>query len=162
MRKRYLAVAVATIAAATLGWRASGGETATAASDSTAALAVAHQFVDGFNKGDARSALAACAEQVAIVDEFPPYAWQGAGACEAWMNGYDANAAQEGITDGVVTLGAPRYAEVRGDGAYLVIPSDYAWKQRGKPMKETGSTFTFAMHREQAGWRIVGWSWGRN
>ena len=43
----------------------------------------ARQFIDGFNKGDVKSALAACADQVSIIDEFAPYEWHGAGACAA-------------------------------------------------------------------------------
>ena len=43
-----------------------------AASEQADVMAPVHQFVDGFNKGDANSALAACADQVFIIDEFPP------------------------------------------------------------------------------------------
>ena len=35
------------------------------------------------NKGDTKTALAACAAQAAILDEFPPYAWLGATACSS-------------------------------------------------------------------------------
>ena len=38
-------------------------------------MAPVHQFVDGFNKGDTKSALAACADQTSIIDEFPPHEW---------------------------------------------------------------------------------------
>ena len=31
------------------------------------------QFVDGFNKGDLKMAAATCAEEMSIIDEFPPY-----------------------------------------------------------------------------------------
>ena len=58
--------------------------------------------VDGFNKGDTKTAAAACADQTAIIDEFAPHAWQGTGACLAWMKDYDSDAKKEGITDGIV------------------------------------------------------------
>jgi hypothetical protein len=51
------------------------------ASEETDVMVPVHQFVDGFNKGDTKSALAAYAEQTSIVDEFPPYEWHGMGAC---------------------------------------------------------------------------------
>lgn len=129
------------------------------ASDQTDVMATVHQFVDGFNKGDAKSALAACAEETSIVDEFPPHEWHGAGACAKWADDYEANAKKEGITDGAVALHKPRQVTVSGDRAYVVVPSDYVWKQNGKPKKEKNAAFAFALHKGTAGWRITGWSW---
>jgi hypothetical protein len=121
-----------------------------------------NQFVDGFNKGDIRTAIAACAEQTSIIDEFPPHEWHGVGACQNWANDFDADAKKNGITDGIVTLGKPKYIDISGDRAYVVIPSNYAFKQKGKPVRETGSMFTFALQKTNAGWRITGWSWAKN
>ena len=122
----------------------------------------AHEFIDTFNKGDTKGAVAACADAVAIVDEFAPFVWHGAGACATWMKDYDADAARRGITEGVVTLGTPLHVDIDGVRAYLVIPSTYAFKLKGKAVKETGSLFTFAMLKGPKGWRIVGWSWAKN
>jgi hypothetical protein len=133
-----------------------------AASDQTDVMVPIHQFVDGFNKGDTKAALAACADVTAIIDDFPPHEWHGAGACAKWANDYETNAKQEGIADGVVTLGKPRHIDVTADHAYVVIPTDYTFKQKGKPMKQTRSAFTFALQKGAAGWRITGWSWARN
>jgi ketosteroid isomerase-like protein len=129
------------------------------ASDQGDVLATVHQFVDGFNKGDAKSALAACADETSIIDEFPPHEWHGAGACAKWADDYEANAKKEGVTDGIVTLGKPKHVDVSGDRAYVVIPSEYAFKKNGKPVKETRAAFAFALHKGAAGWRITGWSW---
>ena len=127
----------------------------------TAVMATIHQFVDGFNKGDIKTALAACADQTSIIDEFPPHEWHGAGACAKWANDYDAFSKKSGITDGIVTLGTPRHVDVTGDRAYVVTPVDYSIKEKGKPVVETGSTFTFALQKGAAGWRITGWSWSK-
>lgn len=132
---------------------------AAAASEQSEVMVPIHQFVDGFNKGDAKSALAACAEETSIIDEFPPHEWHGAGACAKWADDYVASARKAGITDGVVTLRKPLHVDVTGDRAYVVIPSDYAYKQNGKAKKETKAAFTFALHKGATGWRIVGWSW---
>jgi hypothetical protein len=78
------------------------------------------------------------------------------------MKDYDADAARRGITDGAVTLGTPLHVDVDNSRAYLVIPSTYAFKLKGKAVKETGSLFTFALLKGQKGWRIVGWSWAKN
>src|SRR5271165_6411708 len=82
------------------------------ASDKTDVMVPVHQFVDGFNKNDVKMAVAACADQTSIIDEFSPYHWQGAGACAAWANDYDAAAKKDGDSDGMVTLGTPRHVDI--------------------------------------------------
>lgn len=133
-----------------------------AASERAAVLATVHQFIDGFNKGDAKSALAACSSPVSVIDEFPPHEWHGPTACADWSNAYDANAKQNGISDGIVTLGTPWHVEVTGDRAYVVNPVSYSYKQRGQPVVESGSVFTVALRKIAAGWRITGWAWARH
>ncbi len=130
-----------------------------AATEKTDVMVPVHQFVDGFNKGDIKTAVAACAEQTSIIDEFPPHEWHGAGACSTWANDFDADAKKNGITDGKVTLGAPRHVDITADRAYVVVPANYAYKQKGKPAKETGSTLTIALQKSAAGWRVTGWAW---
>ena len=130
--------------------------------DKTDVVATIHQFVDGFNKGDTKSALATCAQEATIIDEFPPYGWHGAGACDKWAADYDADARKNGVTDGVVTLGTPRHVDVTGDHAYVVAPVEYSFNQNGKPVKEINSTFTVVLHKEAAGWRIVSWAWSKH
>ena len=120
------------------------------------------QFVDGFNKGDVKSAVAACAEQTSIIDEFPPYEWHGAGGCAAWMRDYDSYATKQGISNGHVTLGSPKHVDIAGDRAYVVIPSSYVFKRDGKMLEEKGSFFTFALRKEAGGWRIASWSWAKD
>ena len=132
------------------------------AQDKTGPMALVHQFVDAFNKGDAKTAEAACADQTSIIDEFPPYEWSGSGGCAKWMNDYDADAKKNGITDGNVTLGSTRHADVTADRAYVVVPADYSYKQKGKAVKETGSILTVALQKSGSDWRIVGWSWAKH
>jgi len=150
MRKTLIALVVAVFAVGTA-----------AASEQAEVMAPVHQFVDGFNKGDAKAALAACADQVSIIDEFPPHEWHGAGACATWAKDYEADSKKNGVTDGVVTLGKPRQVDVDGDRAYVVVPAGYTYKQNGKPMKETGSLFTLVLQKESAGWRIIAWTWSK-
>jgi hypothetical protein len=120
-----------------------------------------HQFVDAFNKGDTRAAAAACSGETSIIDEFPPHEWHGTGACLAWMGDYDANARQNGITDGFVALGKPTHVDITGNRAYVVIPANYTYRQRGKSVRETASMMAFALRKSDAGWLITGWSWAK-
>lgn len=128
-----------------------------AASEQSDAIAPVHQFVDGFNKHDPNMSMAACAEQVSIIDDFAPYHWSG--GCSAWVDAYHAWAKQNGVTDAVVTLGNKPYIEVVGDQAYVVVPADFTNKQNGKPMKETGAKLTVVLHKGASGWLITAWTW---
>ena len=132
-----------------------------AASDKLDVMASVHQFIDGFNKGDTKTALAACAAQTSIVDDFPPHAWQGPTACSDWANDFDADAKKQGITDPIVTLGKPWRVDVTGDRAYAVVPAKYTYKQHAKPVTESGAVLTVALQKVAAGWRITGWAWSR-
>jgi len=130
-----------------------------AASDKDDAFATVKQFIDGFNKGDVKGALATCASPVSIVDEFPPYAWQGPTACADWASDFEANSKKEGITDEAVTLSKPRHVVVSGDRAYVVVPASYDYKLKGKKKSQKGAVMTVALQKTAAGWRITGWSW---
>jgi ketosteroid isomerase-like protein len=134
----------------------------TAAAQQPDVMVAVRQFTDAFNKGDIKAVVAACTDQTSIIDEFPPFEWNGPGSCAKWAADYESDAKKNGITDGIVTLGTPKHVDVAGDRAYVVIPSNYSYKQKGKPMQETGSFWTFVMQKGAAGWRIAGWSWGKN
>jgi ketosteroid isomerase-like protein len=151
MREIIIAIAIA-IAATTPAF----------ASEADNVMATVNQFVDGFNKGDLKSAAAACADQMAIIDEFSPHLWQGAGAFSKWVGDFDADAKKNDITDGFVTLGKPRHVDVTGDRAYVVAPANYAYKQKGKVMMETSSIITIVLQKGTAGWRITAWAWAKN
>ena len=102
------------------------------ASEETNVMATVNQFVDGFNKRDLKSAAAACADQMFIIDEFSPHLWQGAGAFSKWVDDFDADAKKNETTDGLVTLLKPRHVDVTADRAYVVIPANYAFKKQGR------------------------------
>ena len=132
------------------------------ASQQHAVMASVHQFVDGFNRGNAKSALAACASPASIIDEFPPHVWLGPTACADWAGAYNANAKQHGITDGIVTLHDPWHVDITGDRAYVVVPATYAYKQGGKTVVEPDSVFTVSLRKIATNWRITGWAWSKH
>ena len=132
------------------------------ASEKTEVVVAVNQFVEGFNKGDMKMLTSACTDQVSIIDEFSPYEWHGKRSCAKWASDYEADARNNGITNGVVTLSKPRHVDVSGDRAYVVGAANYAYKAKGKPANEVGSIFTVALHKGTSGWRIIGWSWAKN
>ena len=119
------------------------------------------QFISALNAGNSDRALAACASPASILDEFAPHEWQGRSACSDWLNAFAAHDKGLGITDEHVTLHTPQHVMTTGDRAYIVIPADYSYKQRGRLMLESGSILTVALKNESGGWRITGWAWSQ-
>jgi hypothetical protein len=118
-----------------------------------------HQFIDGFNSGNVKSAYAAYATgNVTIIDEFPPHRWVGPNAPRAWAADYTKHARARGITDGKVEYGKPTREEIEGKLAYVIIPTVYRYKERGKPLVEEGQ-MTFVLNSGAAGWKISSWTW---
>ena len=138
----------------TLSVLASGHAAAFGESD---AMAPVHQFIDGFNRNDLGSAIAACADEASVIDDFPPHEWQGAG-CGKWADGFRAIAEKEGITDARILPGKPRHVDVTGDWAYVVVPVTLVFRHLGK-VSRLPSLFTASLHKQSNGWRITGWAW---
>lgn len=130
-----------------------------AATESAAVMASVNQFVDGFNSGDTKTALAACASPASIIDEFGSHEWVGPAACADWARDYAADDAHRGIADGIVRLGKPWHVDVSGNVAYVVVPATYTYKQHGKPVRESGSVWTLVLKKGASGWRIAAWAW---
>jgi hypothetical protein len=64
MQKVMIALVVAVLAAGPL-----------VASENTDVMATVNKMVDDFNKGDTNGVLAACTDEMSIIDEFPPHEW---------------------------------------------------------------------------------------
>jgi ketosteroid isomerase-like protein len=111
----------------------------------------ADRTIDAFNKGDAGRGHCHVANDLVIIDEVPPFSWQGTGAFTAWNDDLASDAAANGITDQLVTLAAATRVESSGDRAYVVVPAVYTFKQKGVAMRESAQ-MTFALRKEAAGW----------
>jgi ketosteroid isomerase-like protein len=128
------------------------------APDKIAVMRPVRQFVDSFNRGDLKNA---CAAQSAIIDEFPPYLWQGATACADWSNDFDAFREKNGIVDPKITLGLGQHVDVMGDRAYVVVPAHLTFKQNGKRVSERDPILTVTLQKIADTWRIAGWAWAK-
>lgn len=133
-----------------------------AASQQTNVMATVHQFINGLDTGDGKTALVVCASPASIIDDFPPHEWHGPTACADWLTAFAADSKKNGITDGIVILGTPWHIDVSADRAYVVVPANYTYKQNGKPVTESGSIFTVALKKVAASWRITGWAWAKH
>ena len=78
------------------------------------------------------------------------------------MDDYNADAKKNGITDGIVTLGAPVHVDITTDRAYVVVPANYKFEKNGKLVQEIGSMLTIALQKGESGWRMTGWAWAKH
>jgi SnoaL-like domain len=124
-------------------------------------MATVRQYIDGFNKGDAKAMAAAFAVPGSILDGMAPHVWQGPTAAEDWYRDVLVEGKQHGASDYVVTLGAPLHQNITGDRAYVVVPAAMTFEVRGKKVTQTGAVFTVALHRLAQGWRIAAWAWAK-
>jgi ketosteroid isomerase-like protein len=125
------------------------------------ALAAVRQYIDLFNRGDAKGMAAMCAVPMSILDGMAPHVWHGATATENWYRDVLAEGEHLGAGDYKVTLGDPWHADVTGDAAYVVVPTTMTFQVRGQRVTQTGSVFTAALRRLDTGWRLASWAWAK-
>ena len=149
MHKMLLALAVAVLASGPL-----------AASDKTDVMAVVHQWVDGFNKGgDLKLALATCADQTSIIDDFPPHERHGAGGCSKWFDDFNAFSKMNEITNPMVSLVKPRHIDITADRAYVVVPASFTCDMKGGADEAERFDLDGYPAEGGSGWRITGSAW---
>ena len=146
MHKIVIALAAGLLAAVPVG-----------ATNETDVMAVVHQWIDAFNKGGI--GLELCAEQISIMDDFPPYEWHGPGACSTWLNAFRALTTADKITDQHATLQKPQQLYVTGDRAFFSASASLTFKLAGKLMRQRGSTETITLQKTAVGWRVTGETW---
>ena len=136
-----------------------GLSAATAAMAETPLMAPIHQFIDNFDKGDAKTAAKAFAPgNVAIIDEVPPHNWIGAHALQQWSKDLAVVSKKVGFTDEAVTLGEATREDVNGDRGYVVVPATFSYKEHGTAMREPAQ-MVYALKNAGGHWLITGWTW---
>jgi hypothetical protein len=122
-------------------------------------MAPVHQFFDAFDKGDMAGAAAAYEPgDITIVDELPPYIWQGPDALGAWAQDLGKDIARRELTEPKVTLGEVFRAESDGDKAYLIIPAVFSYNEHGAP-RHSPARIAFTLVKGEGGWKITSWTW---
>jgi len=121
---------------------------------------ISHQQ-GAMNRGDFPAIKADYIQNILIIDEFPPFYWQGPNALETWYSDTSKDEAAAAITGSVLKLGAFRRLDIDGDRAYAVVPATWVSKRGGKPQHER-AMWTVALQKTGQGWRIAGWTWAGN
>jgi ketosteroid isomerase-like protein len=122
------------------------------AADVQALDAKVHKWTADMNAGNMKAFYAACAPHVAVVDGFPPYAWD---SCQTWMRDYDANNRRVKAPRGTLTIGEPLWSDVNGDKALLTYAAVFTDVQDGKAMTYRGLWAVSFTHTKR-GWLITG------
>jgi len=132
---------------------------APAASAATpAVLAPIAAIVRLSNAGDRAAFLKLFTPDAVVVDNFAPYRFAPPNGPAKWYDGFGKDAAASGSTDGVISTRTPKYVHVTGDRAWIVMPTDYRYKLKGKPELETG-WLVFTESRVRGTWLITSMSW---
>lgn len=124
-------------------------------------LSAVRQYLDAFNKGDAKAMAAVFAVPGSILDGMAPHVWHGPTASQDWYRGVLIEGEQHGASDYFVTLGEPLHNNITGNAAYVVVPATMTFKVRGKQVTQTGAIFTVALRKLAEGWRIAAWAWAK-
>ena len=108
-------------------------------------MAVVRQYIDGFNKGDAKVMAETFAVPGSILDGMAPHLWQGPTAAQDWYRDVLIEGKQHGASDYFVTVGEPLHKNVTDDSAYVVVPATMTFKVAGKQITQSGAFFTVAL-----------------
>jgi ketosteroid isomerase-like protein len=122
-------------------------------------VAAVRQYIDAFNKGDAKVMAATFAVPGSILDGMAPYLWRGPTATQDWYRDVLIEGKQHDASDYFVTVGEPLHDNVTGDSAYVVVPVTMMFKVGGKQVTQSGAFFTVALRKLAEGWRIAAWAW---
>jgi hypothetical protein len=122
-------------------------------------LALGRTFVDVGNAGD-MNRLAAQVDDGdhQIIDNFPPFVWNGPNGYKAWTAAYFQYVAANKITDGRSAFGDPIYVRIDNDLAFVCVHETYTYKRAGSPVRED-LIWTYVAHKTASGWKLGSWTY---
>lgn len=124
-------------------------------------MAAVRQYIDAFNKGDAKLMAATFTVPGAILDGMAPHLWLGPTAAQDWYRDVLVEGEQHGASDYFVTAGEPLH-DVTGDSAYIVVPATMTFKVRGKQVTQSGAAFTVALRKlPRRVAHSAAWAWAK-
>jgi hypothetical protein len=126
--------------------------------DKAAVVSVMQTVADSWNsgKGVARD----CFESsLAVVDNTPPYLFEGPHAMDDWIEAYRNEQPKES-KDAKTTLHffEPRSIKINGTHAYIAITADWNVEQNGHSEAAHGVVTATLTSRDQH-WRVAAWTW---
>ena len=98
---------------------------------------------------------------VAIIENFAPYRFEGPNAVTSWAAGMRAH--RVATADLVHSFGAPQDFTRTGDRVFFSLPTTWNGTYRGTPFTETGGwAFVLVATNDESGtpkWRVLSYGW---
>lgn len=117
-------------------------------------MAPVRLWIEGFNANQPQLAARAFAPDAVIIDEVPPYRWQGPTALADWAAAAAKGAEAFHATNLHATLGNPTWSEINGDIGYMVVPEAVDSLVDGKANCERG-LHSFSFRNIGGEWKIT-------
>jgi hypothetical protein len=92
-----------------------------------------------------------------IVDNFPPYIFNGKDAAAHWDAGYRKHAGR--LHDLKCDFGSAHDFDRSGDRVYFVLPTTWRGFSPGWRFEEHGA-WSFVLEKSSGQWRIIAYGWG--
>jgi hypothetical protein len=121
-------------------------------------LAVLQSVADEWNKTQV-APTSQFQTDLTIVDNTPPYLFQGPEAVQNWLKAYRGDqppaAAKAKISARFLE---PKTVEIEGTRAYIAVPEEWTVTLDGRS-DVTHGVVTATLNRSSQGWRIATWTW---
>jgi hypothetical protein len=114
------------------------------------------QLVTAFNDLDPHLPEGIFSPQVSVIDEFPPFYWNGASGADDWWKTLNEMLRNSQITGDHLTIGDPIHRpSIVNHRAYLTLPLTIDYVLKGEKLQETGH-WTFVLEQAKDGrWLIL-------
>lgn len=132
------------------------------ASDATDVMSSVQQIIDASNKNDASALLAGFMPSLVVVEDVPPYVFQG--KTENVLADEDkalsADSKSKGITGASIELLTAKFIKVSGTHAYVVVPAIYSFRKNMRLSRQK-AIVTVVLEKVKERWLIDSWVWSR-
>jgi hypothetical protein len=122
-------------------------------------IAVVQQYIDAFNRGDAKAMDGLCENPTSILNGMAPHVRHGPTATQDWHKDVLAEGEHLSVNDYRVILGNALHAAVTGGAAYVVVPATMTFTLKEKQVTQSGAFSTAALRKLPAGWLLANWAW---
>jgi hypothetical protein len=124
-------------------------------------MSVVKQTVADFNNGNMSALAKDLVDAPQIIDDFPPFFWNGSKAFDDWNHAFEIDAARRSIVGTSMKLLDAKHIDVLGDSAYVVVPAICYFTLRSGHSEEAGQ-LTLALTRSDQTWRISAFAWSKD
>ena len=135
------------------------GHSPVLASEASDVTSRVKQLVDHFNKGDLSGDMA---DTLQVIDDFPPFFWDGKNALAEWDRAYVEETKRRSIKKTSMTLAERIHVEVRDDHAYVVVGAvSHFIHRNGRQSREWG-ILTLALTKTEQTWKVSALTWSKD